>query len=384
MLIQATKKLRDELKIKNLDQKERPPLFSWHANFLRIKRRKVVVLINDASSYTIVLYGLKKDDFVNFADRVKEAIKRAFKIEGIKDSLIEKYLKEFKNFSYYKTKNRSFVGRLSNICRELDFYSDEFNEKIIFQDEVSRKISKGLVKDLDSKNYFSPKDRLYKELAEYYEEENIINTKAAILKIELELGDFEVWRKIIVPINYNFRYLHKIIQKLFNWQDYHLHEFFIYSEEKDDTKNWNQSEYHRDGYKAILNILPDQENLEYNKYELNFEKEDFKLAIENEVKLKEVLPARIKYIYDYGDNWQHYIKTEKIIDDYISNQPKFLEGSGTAPPEDAGGINGFSKFMKIISDSSHEDYESMLEWAETQGFREYDPEKIKSDFKLYL
>ena len=45
----------------------------------------------------------------------------------------------------------------------------------------------------------------------------------------------------------------------------------------------------------------DQDELEQNKYDLNFEDEDFELAVEDEVQLKDVLPARLKYVYDYGD-----------------------------------------------------------------------------------
>ncbi len=40
--------------------------------------------------------------------------------------------------------------------------------------------------------------------------------------------------------------------------------------------------------------------------------------------------------------------------------------------------------MQIITNPDHEEYESMLEWAENQGFREYDPEEIKSDLRLYI
>jgi len=65
MLIQTTKKLRDELNLEELEQKERPDLFSWHANFLRINRRKTVVLVNDACEYSVILYGMKKDDLIN-------------------------------------------------------------------------------------------------------------------------------------------------------------------------------------------------------------------------------------------------------------------------------------------------------------------------------
>ncbi|MFW6281167.1 MAG: plasmid pRiA4b ORF-3 family protein, partial [Halanaerobium sp.] len=383
MLIQATKKLRDELNLEELEQAERPPLFSWHANFLRINRRKTVVLVNDATDYTVILYGMKKDDFNNFSERVKEGIKMTFEREGIKNSLIEKYLSQFKNFYYQKAEDRSYIARMNNSCKMAKRFSDRFNEKEIYQPRVVKNIN-NMPRKNDKKDYFYPDEDLQQNLAEYFGEEEVIQTQAAVLKVELELGEYEAWRKIIVPLNYTFRELHNILQKLYNWQDYHLHEFFVYSEEKDDTKWLNHSEYHRDGYKAILNLPMNQENLEYNKYEMNYQNEDFELAVENEVKLKDVLPARIKYNYDYGDNWQHYIETEEIIEDYNRNTPTLLEGEGTAPPEDVGGIGGFSEFMQIISNPEHEEYESMLEWAKSQRFKEYDPEEIKSDLRLYI
>ncbi|RCW46659.1 MULTISPECIES: plasmid pRiA4b ORF-3 family protein [unclassified Halanaerobium] len=383
MLIQATKKLRDELNLEEFEQKERPALFSWHANFLRINRRKTVVLVNDACDYTVILYGVKKDDLNHFPDRVKEGIKRSFEREGIKGSLIEKYLSQFEDFFYQKAKNRSHIARMNNSCKEAKRFADRFNENEIYQPQVAKNINNMLRKN-DNKDYFYPDKSLQQELAEYYGEKDVIETKAAVLKVELELGKYEAWRKVIVPLSYTFRELHNVLQKLYNWQDYHLHEFFVYSEEKDDTKNWNHGEYHRNGYKAILNLTINQDNLEYNKYELNYQDEDFELAVENEVKLKDVLPARIKYIYDYGDNWQHYLETEKIIEDYKSNQPTFLEGDGTAPPEDVGGVGGFDEFMQIISNPEHEDYESMLEWAKNQRFKEYDPEEIKTKLERHF
>jgi hypothetical protein len=268
-------------------------------------------------------------------------------------------------------------------CKVAKRFADRLNENEIFQSRVAKNIN-NMSRKNDNNDYFDPGEILIQKLAEYFGEKEVIQTQAAVLKIELELGEYEAWRKIIVPLNYTFRELHNIIQKLYNWQDYHLHDFFVYSEEKDNSKNWNQSEYHKDGYKAILNLAMNQENLEYSKNELNFAAEDFELALENEVKLKDILPARIKYIYDYGDNWHHYLETEEIIDDYKSNTPTFLEGEGTAPPEDVGGVGGFSEFMRIISNPDDEEYETMLEWAKSQRFKEYDPEEIKSDFRLYI
>lgn len=39
MLIQATAKLRNELNLEELEQRERPALFSWHANFQKIENK---------------------------------------------------------------------------------------------------------------------------------------------------------------------------------------------------------------------------------------------------------------------------------------------------------------------------------------------------------
>jgi len=37
--------------------------------------------------------------------------------------------------------------------------------------------------------------------------------------------------------------------------------------------------------------------------------------------------------------------------------------------------------MQIINNPDDEDYESMLEWAKIQRFKEYDSEKIKSELE---
>jgi len=58
-------------------------------------------------------------------------------MEGINDSLIEKYLNEFEDFSFQKTRNIKYVGRLTQACKDIGFYADEFNENEIYQAESS-------------------------------------------------------------------------------------------------------------------------------------------------------------------------------------------------------------------------------------------------------
>ena len=58
MIINCTKKLCDELKINPQKVEIVDPLFSWHANIIRVNRKKTVVLVNDSNRYTIVLYRI--------------------------------------------------------------------------------------------------------------------------------------------------------------------------------------------------------------------------------------------------------------------------------------------------------------------------------------
>src|SRR5699024_8237482 len=77
MLIQCTKKLLDQLKIKPQapPEIEEEKLFSWHANLLTINRRKAVVLVNDSNRYVIVLYGLLARNFKKLDELIFEAIR---------------------------------------------------------------------------------------------------------------------------------------------------------------------------------------------------------------------------------------------------------------------------------------------------------------------
>lgn len=385
MLIQVTRKLQKELGIKEFKQIEieRDPLFCWHANLVDFYRKKLVVLTNDACRYAIVLYDLKKSEFKNIGELIKIGIRQTLIADGISEDVIERYLNEYDEVQFNKTKNRSLVAKMNYNCRKANFFDTDYIENEIAQPFVSKRLSHRYVSESDSNDFFIPFRRLEEMLENYYGK-NPREIKGALLKISLELGKHQAWRRVIVPLNYFFYNLHQVIQKLYSWQDYHLHDFFIYNEEKDDSKNWNHSEYHKDGYKAIYNVVSDEEQYLYNKNQLDYASEDFEMIFEKATLLKDFLPARLKYIYDFGDYWCHYIEVEEIIDDYNKMEPEFIDGAGDAPPEDVGGPGGFERFMEVISDPEDEDYQFMLEWAEGQKFKEYSESDIKSNLKIFL
>ncbi len=79
----------------------------------------------------------------------------------------------------------------------------------------------------------------------------------------------------------------------------------------------------------------------------------------------------VDYIYDFGDNWEHIIKLEKIFPrDKNVDYPICIAGKRACPPEDCGGIWGYENFLEIINDPDNEEYEDMIEWVGG----EFDPE----------
>ena len=53
--------------------------------------------------------------------------------------------------------------------------------------------------------------------------------KSQVMQFSIELHEIEprIWRRIQVPLDYNFWDLHVAIQDAMGWKDYHLHHFEI-------------------------------------------------------------------------------------------------------------------------------------------------------------
>ena len=79
------------------------------------------------------------------------------------------------------------------------------------------------------------------------------------------------------------------------------------------------------------------------------------------VLLEDVFPktgATAIYLYDFGDGWKHQLE---LIE--ISNAPQNeLLPSFVCPPEDCGGTFRYRELLKILTDPSHEEYESIVKW----------------------
>ncbi len=361
MLIQCTRKLLKELKISPSKYEVKDDLFSWHANFLFINRRKTVVLVNDKNKFSIVLYGLIAKDFKNFANILKKSLRLAFIIEGVDEKIIDLYLQDFRNITFAKTYNQSFVYSMSHnirIVKNQLYYI--LNDENAFQVEATRELNRYTI--YKEGNFMTPVDMLINDLKIKYG--NAISVKAYKFKITLALDNYEVWREMIVPSTKSLEEFHKLIQIAFSWKDYHLHEFFVYSKERyDEPLSYNHSAYHPESYKILYNFLGQEE-------EYLFDDEEYEVYLEDDVYLNVIPTLHMKYVYDYGDNWEHFIEQVGVIDNYNDNHAKLVSYYGEAPPEDVGGSRGFDHFLEIINDNNHEDREYYLNWSKAQGYKE--------------
>jgi pRiA4b ORF-3-like protein len=84
----------------------------------------------------------------------------------------------------------------------------------------------------------------------------------------------------------------------------------------------------------------------------------------------------LRYLYDFGDGWEHKIKIERLTDPVPGvAYPRLVEAVGRCPPEDVGGPWGYAEFLLAIGDPKHERYVEFRDWIED----ELDPDVVDAD-----
>lgn len=141
------------------------------------------------------------------------------------------------------------------------------------------------------------------------------------LKVSLQHLPAPVWRRIEIDSSVTFTDLHYILQAAFKWENCHLHTFFIRQSNGKTMKN-------------RVEIGPDIDDLpvgsHYKKLNESAEIVSHWLTKKNDQCL---------YIYDFGDDWQHEIVLEKIIErkeDVF--YPRCTMAVGASPEEDSFGM----------------------------------------------
>ena len=162
-----------------------------------------------------------------------------------------------------------------------------------------------------------------------------MSTKIARIKIELEHIAPLIWRRVDVSLTTNLRALHEIIQAVMPWENYHLYQFAVgervYGEPDPEDAVWGRKIYQAKGMR--LGTL-----------------------VERGV-------SELLYTYDFGDDWQHRVIVEEVLDAQPgTDYPTFIDGERTAPPEDVGGPPGFMDFVEAMAKPRHPQRKDLVRW----------------------
>lgn len=71
----------------------------------------------------------------------------------------------------------------------------------------------------------------------------------------------------------------------------------------------------------------------------------------------------MKYLYAFGDGWEHTIKVERFFETGSGvAYPVLIEAKGTCPPEDVSGPPGWAEYLEGMADPDHERHEKLVQW----------------------
>lgn len=158
------------------------------------------------------------------------------------------------------------------------------------------------------------------------------SSEESVYELEVTLVGVKpkIFRRFSVPGTITLSQLSQAIQGAMGWYGGHLYEFVVEGEIYGDP-------------------TPDLPMKDANRARLE------RLISRSRV--------AFRYIYDYGDDWQHQVTVKKIRPLQSGETvPNLIGGSRACPPEDVGGIWGYEDFLRVLADPTDAEYENMMDW----------------------
>ncbi len=162
------------------------------------------------------------------------------------------------------------------------------------------------------------------------------------IRVDLDGSRPAIWRRLEIRDDQSVEHLHQVLQAAMGWTDSHLHRFWLGPKKQ----IWTGPHLINDG---------DLEEGEEGVHE-------------RDAQISQVLRAvgdRLFYTYDFGDDWTHTIKVEKVTP-LSADAPNAIciGGRNACPPEDVGGAHSHNELVaawKEAPDLSTMD-EQYAEW----------------------
>ncbi len=148
-------------------------------------------------------------------------------------------------------------------------------------------------------------------------------------KVTLKNVGMPVWRRLLIERDTTFAELHQILMIAFDWEDAHLHDFVV--KKTNGEKPFFEV---RIGQKEAV----DEDESDFFWAASSYY-DDMASHSQSEERLSDWFiqeKDRVLYTYDFGDDWEHDIVLEKILEkDATIDYPICVKAKNDTPPEDS-------------------------------------------------
>ncbi len=344
LVVRGTKKLRDRVRGSLAAEADRSSteLGDWFATALFWKPQ-VALLVN---SRTLLPLFVPLAPAGSLLDRMPSAIESILRRHGIDEEFIAREMAAMDAVRLAPTNDRSVVG----VMNEFAFHAERhWRDGLQDFEALSLRMAHLPLGPLQDRSGFPDRELAIMTGSTVVPERRLrsvppedATTGAFQLKVKLAETKPPIWRRLVVPTDITLDRLHEVIQAAFGWWNYHLHEF----------------EMGRSRYGPV--DLDDDWNPPKD---------------ERKVRLDQIASpgTKLRYTYDFGDDWRHTIEVEKAVDaDASSALPALVDGRRACPPEDCGGPWGYTELLAVLADPTHPEHAERLEWLGGP----FDPERF--------
>jgi hypothetical protein len=191
------------------------------------------------------------------------------------------------------------------------------------------------------------------------------------LKVTLVGSKPPIWRRLLIRDDATLDDLHRALQIAFGWTESHLHRFDL------------GGHRYQPRPRAGSDPAPEAGVADSTKVRL--------------AELDLTPEGGLRYTYDFGDNWEHTIQVENLLDAAAAEAAiarvtgarvaasdqtpvaRCLAGARAGPIEDCGGVEEFEELITILADPKHPDHRDRREWVEdlASGRGGFDPQRFE-------
>jgi len=122
VFIRCTAKLLRDLGVKPADVPDQPSdIFDWHANIMRLERKKYVLFTNSLTLYSFLMRWTGKPRYSEFQEQFRLKLFQSLMSERIAEEHIEYILGGRRQVTITKTNSRSVLGSMNDLAFQARF-----------------------------------------------------------------------------------------------------------------------------------------------------------------------------------------------------------------------------------------------------------------------